>query len=68
MDVPESFFFDELPTSVKGGSQAAAAAPAAQAPDPLAKHETLELVRAYYRIKDPAIRERITKLTRAAAG
>ena len=67
LDVTQSFFFDELPDSAKGGSQATAA-PEEQTPDPLAKRETLELVRAYYRIKDPAIRQRITKLTRAVAG
>jgi hypothetical protein len=35
--------------------------------DPLAGRETLELVRAYYRIPDPAVRKRVFELTKAAA-
>ena len=35
--------------------------------DPLAKRETLEFVRAYYKITDPAVRRRITELTKAVA-
>jgi hypothetical protein len=34
----------------------------------MAKRETLEFVRAYYRIKDPAIRSKIMALTQAIAG
>ena len=33
----------------------------------LTKRETLELVRAYYAISDPAVRDSIRKLTQAAA-
>jgi hypothetical protein len=35
--------------------------------DPLAKRETLEFVRAYYKIKDPAVRKRVFELTKAVA-
>ncbi len=35
--------------------------------DTLTKRETLELVRAYYNITDPAMRDCIRKLTRAVA-
>ena len=35
--------------------------------DPLAKRETLELVRAYYRIGDPRVRKRMFELTKAVA-
>jgi hypothetical protein len=35
--------------------------------DPLAKRETLELVRAYYRITDPRVRKRIFELMKAIA-
>jgi hypothetical protein len=35
--------------------------------DPLAKRETLEFVRAYYRIPDPAVRKRVFELTKAVA-
>ena len=36
-------------------------------PDPLAKRETLELMRAYYRIADPGVRRRIFNLIKALA-
>ena len=32
--------------------------------EPMAKRETLELVRSYYKIKDPKIRRRIFELTK----
>jgi transcriptional regulator with XRE-family HTH domain len=35
--------------------------------DPLARWETLELVRAYYKITKPAIRKRIFELTKSVA-
>jgi len=36
--------------------------------DPLARRETLELVRAYYRIEDPSVRRKFCDLIRAVAG
>ena len=33
--------------------------------DPMAKRETLELVRAYYKISDPAVRKRVFELTKS---
>src|SRR5688572_31213436 len=38
-----------------------------QEQDPLAKRETLEFVRAYYKIEDPAVRKRVFGLTKAVA-
>ncbi len=35
--------------------------------DPMAKRETLELVRAYYKIQDPAVRKRVFELTKMIA-
>jgi hypothetical protein len=35
--------------------------------DPMTKRETLELVRAYYRITDPNVRRRIYELAKAVA-
>ena len=35
--------------------------------DSLAKRETLEFVRAYYKIEDPAVRKRVFELTKAVA-
>jgi hypothetical protein len=34
-------------------------------PDPLTRRETLELVRAYYRIVDPQVRKRLFELTKS---
>ncbi|MCB9948727.1 MAG: helix-turn-helix transcriptional regulator [Rhodospirillaceae bacterium] len=56
LDVPVSFFFEELP---------AEGAPTEESePDPLMKRESLELVRAYYDIPDPQIRQRLVDLIR----
>lgn len=70
LEVPVSFFFDEMSPMVARQSprQRSAPAPAptrAVAKDPLAKRETLELVRAYYRISDPRVRKRVFELTKA---
>jgi hypothetical protein len=35
--------------------------------DPLAKRETLEFVRAYYKIQDSAVRKRVFELTKSVA-
>ena len=37
----------------------------APADDPLSKRETLELVRAYYRITDPSVRKRVFDLIKS---
>ena len=66
LDVPQSFFFEELPTNAKSRNQTISSASDEEF-DPMNKRETLEFVRAYYRIKDPAIRGRIAALTRAMA-
>jgi transcriptional regulator with XRE-family HTH domain len=68
LDVPISFFFDDM--SHSDGSIAAPAPtpmPDEGQPDPMAKRETLELVRAYYRIEDPNVRKRIFDLTKSVA-
>jgi transcriptional regulator with XRE-family HTH domain len=73
LDVPVSFFFEEM------SSEAASAGPLTDSGDPptadpeefqrdpLAKRETLELVRAYYRITDPRVRKRVFELTKSIA-
>ena len=55
LDVPVSYFFDDLDEGVKASSP----------DDILLKRETLEFVRAYYRISDPAARKRLVGLTKA---
>lgn len=63
LDVPITYFFEGLPAAVQERN---APAPAAgEAPDRMASRETLELVRAYYRIDDAAIRKRLVDLARA---
>jgi transcriptional regulator with XRE-family HTH domain len=70
LDVPVSYFFEDMTagTASKSPSRLRGLAepkPEPFEPDPLAKRETLELVRAYYRISDPAVRKRVFELTKA---
>ncbi|HYE48061.1 MAG TPA: helix-turn-helix domain-containing protein [Azospirillaceae bacterium] len=71
LDVPVSFFFDDMPDE-EGAAPSAVDESAVQEAvaaetDPLAKRETLELVRAYYRISDPGVRKRLFELTKSVA-
>ncbi|MFO1152381.1 MAG: helix-turn-helix transcriptional regulator [Rhodospirillales bacterium] len=70
LDVPVSFFFDDMSDRVIGGDgqMAPGMADQPQQPleqDPLTRRETLELVRAYYRIGDPQVRKRLFELTKS---
>ncbi|MBK8173856.1 MAG: helix-turn-helix domain-containing protein [Rhodospirillales bacterium] len=70
LDVPVSFFFDDMAERAKSrdGLDALSLSDQPQAslePDPLTKRETLELVRAYYRISDPQVRKRLFELTKS---
>ena len=60
-----------MPAEVAASSPAQrrrkAKAPPSYERDPMAKRETLELVRAYYKITDPLIRKRLYEMTKAAA-
>ncbi len=69
LDVPVSFFFDDMPAEIaaRGPGLAEAAGVAFEA-DHLARRETLELVRAYYRISDPVVRKCLFELVKAIAG
>ena len=72
LDVPVSFFFDDMPPEVSGERSSrpvgmSKAQGAAYEADKLAKRETLELVRAYYRIKSDRVRKRLFELVKAAA-
>ncbi len=70
LDVPVSFFFEDLsPAAAGGGKRRArglseAPAPALE-PDALSKRETVELIRAYYRVTDPKLRKRVLDLLKA---
>lgn len=72
LDVPVSFFFDDMkPETAESGRQESSNAiestMAHDEPDPTMRRETLELVRAYYRIPDAQIRRRLFDLTKAIA-
>ena len=69
LGVPVSYFFDDMDPSITGkaiGLSENAIEPFAT--DQLARRETLELVRAYYRIGDPTVRKRVFELVKAVAG
>jgi transcriptional regulator with XRE-family HTH domain len=73
LDVPVSFFFDDMPDDIKTPEGVRARAleehdQASYEPDPLARRETLELVRAYYKIMDPKVRKRLFELTKSLSG
>ncbi len=69
LDVPVEYFFDGMPAAVAACSPAQsggrAKKPPSHEPDPMAKRETLELVRAYYKIADPEIRKQLYELAKA---
>ncbi len=72
LNVPVSFFFDDMPPEVAGERTGLPAGMtevqgAAYEADTLAKRETLQLVRAYYRIKSDKARKRLFELTKAIA-
>ncbi|MFN0042875.1 MAG: helix-turn-helix domain-containing protein [Alphaproteobacteria bacterium] len=66
LDVPVGFFFDDM------GAEGARAAGFAEERsgiqgDPMARRETLQLVRAYYRITDPRVRRKVFDLAKTLA-
>ncbi len=67
LDVPVSFFFDDMPVEVAGGGFAEGGQQVYDQ-EKLSRRETLELVRAYYQIEDPEVRKRMFELVKAIAG
>ncbi len=69
LDVPVSYFFEglepEMRTLAATGLREEPVPP--PIPDPLARRETLELVRAYYRVSDPMVRRKLFELIKAVA-
>jgi transcriptional regulator with XRE-family HTH domain len=74
LDVPVSYFFDEMPPNAlsgrpKGGHGherlGQAGSSFGQEKDPLTKRETLELVRAYYKIRAGRVRKHIFEMVKA---
>jgi transcriptional regulator with XRE-family HTH domain len=74
LDVPVSHFFDEMPSNALAGRLMSGrgrkgfgeeGTPFEQEKDPMIKRETLELVRAYYKIREPRVRKRIFEMVKA---
>jgi transcriptional regulator with XRE-family HTH domain len=67
LGVAVSFFFEDLPPAASGAGGQGMGVEEAKAmyqDNPLYRRETLELVRAYYRIDDPRVRKRVFDLTK----
>jgi transcriptional regulator with XRE-family HTH domain len=73
LDVPVQFFFDDMPVAetVAEDYRPPSGSPepniAALDQDPMAKRETLELVRTYYRIPNANLRRKLFDLAKALA-
>ncbi len=75
LGVDIDYFFDEMDQATQKASPAQISRRKAKASpekptsgqDPLHKRETLELVRAYYRIADPTVRDHLRKLVQSTA-
>ena len=70
LDVPISFFFDDMAEGSGLATSGRRATGFEQSQDAfsdetLNRRETLELVRAYYRISDPAVRKRVFELIKS---
>jgi len=72
LEVPVSFFFEEMPDEIKTRQGAFKVGMQDQSQesferDPMVKRETLELVRNYYRITDPRVRRNVFELAKSLA-
>ncbi|KZB53079.1 MULTISPECIES: helix-turn-helix domain-containing protein [Thalassospira] len=69
LEVPVSFFFDDMPDEISSKSvherREMSESPDPFDNDPMNRRETLELVRAYYRITDPTQRKRVFELVKS---
>ncbi len=70
LTVPVSYFFDDMSKAVPP-SEMNVAGVAEEAPtfehEKLSSRETLEMMRAYYRISDPRVRKRVFELVKSLA-
>src|SRR5882724_891339 len=69
LDVTVAYFFEDMSSTVAAKTPSrmrgfAESKPEPFEPDPMARRETLELVRAYYRIVDPQVRKRVFELAK----
>lgn len=73
LDVPVSFFFDDMPKDAAGGRPSSSAeisyaSEDGMDEDPMVRRETLDLVRAYYEIEDTQVRKRVFELAKSLSG
>ena len=72
LDVPVSFFFKDLSNEIKKWDDTPSDSLGAHTleeadKDPLTRRETLELVRAYYKVGNAAVRKRVFELIKSLA-
>ncbi len=74
LDVPVNYFFDDMsevtmsssPRKVSQGADVSNISDE-QIKDPMARRETLELVRTYYSIEKPIVRKRVSEMVKSIA-
>lgn len=67
LQVPVGFFFDDLSSDTAATDVNKVGDPKSSNDDPMQQRETIELVRAYYRIANPTARRRLYELARSIA-
>lgn len=69
LDVPIEYFFGEISNETETAADDRLArtgrTDASHETDPMARRETLDLVRAYYQIRDPKVRKRLFEMAKA---
>jgi transcriptional regulator with XRE-family HTH domain len=65
LDVPVSFFFDDMPGDAGLGMPAGGLAADGHDAEVMHRQETMELVRAYYGVRDPLVRKRLYDIFKA---
>ena len=65
LDVPVSYFFEDMADEVRNADPDDRDIEVVSEDEPLSERETLELVRAYYRIKSPARRKALFDMINA---
>ncbi|WP_169543560.1 helix-turn-helix domain-containing protein [Sneathiella aquimaris] len=68
LDAPPAFFFDDMPQENASSFSTLQEEETAFEHQHLSKRETLELVRAYYKIPDEDVRKRVFDLIKAVGG
>ena len=66
LNVPVAYFFEDMPDGLDSIPTPASGNESPES-DTMLRRETLELVRAYYKIADPKVRKRLFELTKSLA-